>query len=65
MSMHGRFLIIAGSRNIDNIGEVFRALNRSPYSLPKKIISGGARGVDQLAIDVAELEGIPHEALRS
>lgn len=50
--------IIAGSRTITNINEVFRAIADSTYDITQ-IISGGAAGVDTLAIEYAQLWGIP------
>ena len=40
-------VIIAGSRNINSLSEIRHAIESSEYNITE-IISGGARGVDQL-----------------
>ena len=53
-------LIIAGSRSLDHIGLANAAVTR--YLLEDKIseiVSGGARGIDQVAIDYACEQGYP------
>ena len=45
-------IIIAGSRGINDIKKIERAVNSSPFNV-KIIISGCARGVDTLAIEYA------------
>lgn len=51
-------VIIAGSREINNYDEVCRAVLNSKFDITT-IISGGARGVDTLAINYANNNNIP------
>lgn len=51
-------VIIAGSRTIDDYNEVELAMKESGFS-PTEIVSGGARGVDQLGEAWAVSHGIP------
>jgi len=51
-------VIIAGSRSINTMTTVERAIEESGFSLAE-IISGSARGVDALAEQFAEKHGIP------
>lgn len=51
-------LIIAGSRSIDDVELVRRALSRIPFK-PTQIVSGRARGVDRCGEVVAKELGIP------
>ena len=41
-------LIIAGSRTITDAAALMDALSACPWSTPSEIVSGGARGVDEL-----------------
>lgn len=50
--------IIAGSRNIDSLDIVFQAVNQSKF-LISTVVSGGARGVDQLGEQWAKMNNIP------
>lgn len=50
--------IIAGGRNIHNYQLVITAVEKSGINL-SQIISGGATGVDSLAIQYAQLNNIP------
>lgn len=54
----GMRTIIAGSRGITNIEHIMRAIHDSGFEIAE-IISGGARGVDTLAICYAKLSNIP------
>lgn len=51
-------VIIAGSREITDYGEVCEAIRNSHFIITE-IISGGARGVDSLAITYAKNNNIP------
>jgi hypothetical protein len=51
-------IIIAGSRTINNIAEVYRAFLNSHFD-PDEIVSGGAKGVDKLGERIAKDNSIP------
>lgn len=51
-------VIIAGSRTITDYNELIRALTHAGIQ-PSHIVSGGARGVDQLGEKYASLHNIP------
>lgn len=53
--------IIAGSRNIIDFTQVQIAISQCDFIAISTIISGGARGVDSLAIQYAKLNNIPIE----
>lgn len=50
--------IIAGSRDIVDIKEVYKAIADSDFSITQ-IISGGARGIDQLGVEYAKTMKLP------
>ena len=56
--------IIAGSRGITDYGRLCRAVERSGIQ-PRTIISGGARGVDELSIRYAEFNKITCVVIRA
>ena len=51
-------IIIAGSRTIYSTALVRLAIRESGFKVTE-IVSGAARGIDQAAIDVAAIDGIP------
>jgi len=51
-------IIIAGSRTIYSTALVRLAMRESGFEITE-IVSGAARGIDQAAIDVAAIDGIP------
>ena len=51
-------IIIAGSRTIYSTALVRLAIRESGFEITE-IVSGMARGIDQAAIDVATIDGIP------
>lgn len=51
-------VIIAGSRNINNINYIIDAIQNSHFHITE-IVSGGARGVDKLGEEYAKLNKIP------
>lgn len=51
-------VIIAGSRSINDMKKVYNAIDASGFYL-SEIVSGGARGVDTLAIVLADDKKIP------
>lgn len=54
-------IVIAGSRNITDINILLKAINLSGYKITSsdEIISGGAKGVDTLALIYAKKKNIP------
>lgn len=50
--------IIAGSRSIDSLDLIFQAVNQSKFNITT-VVSGGARGVDQLGEQWATMNNIP------
>lgn len=54
--------LICGSRNITDYTLVETAVTRSGFAITS-IISGGARGVDQLAEEYAKAHGLPIEIM--
>lgn len=51
-------VIIAGGRNITDIGEVVKAINDSGFVI-SEVVCGGARGADALGKQWADSHGIP------
>lgn len=51
-------VIIAGSRDITDYDEVCKAVYESRFNVTT-VVSGGARGVDRLAIEYAKINNIP------
>jgi hypothetical protein len=51
-------VIIAGSRGITDINHIYEAVEKSNYDIDQ-IVSGTAKGVDQLGEKFAEDNGIP------
>lgn len=52
-------LIVAGSRSIDDYGLVDDVLGRMPFPVPQVVVSGTAKGPDQLGERWAKAHGIP------
>jgi hypothetical protein len=50
-------IIVAGSRNITNKNSIFSVLEGTKFNITE-LVSGGARGVDSIAEDWAQLKGI-------
>lgn len=50
--------IIAGSRNITNYKDIVSAIEEAPWAVTE-VISGGARGVDELGEKYAEEHQLP------
>ena len=50
--------IIAGSRSIDSLDLIFQVVNESKFNITT-VVSGGARGVDQLGEQWAKMNNIP------
>ena len=50
--------IVAGSRSIDRYSHVASAIAEAPWAITR-ILSGGARGVDEFAVSYANLNNIP------
>ena len=55
-------VIIAGSRSIVDITQVFKAMEAVDFKNEEYtvIVSGGAKGVDTLAIELASICAIPY-----
>jgi hypothetical protein len=51
-------VIIAGSRGITDLRDIVRAIEDSGFEITK-VISGTARGVDQLGEEYARIQNIP------
>jgi hypothetical protein len=51
-------VIIAGSRSVDDYGHVVHALRQAPFSVDE-VVSGTARGADQLGELWAKRFGVP------
>jgi len=58
MVQKGMKVIIAGSRSIEDWTIVATAIRNSPFKITE-VVSGGARGVDNLAESLADLHGMP------
>lgn len=56
--------IIAGSRGINTIALVYKAVKDSQFIITE-VVSGGARGVDSLAIQYAKEEDIPYTVMKA
>ena len=56
--------IIAGSRDISTYELVSQAVDESYFHI-SEIISGGARGVDSLAIEYAKKNNIPYKIMNA
>ncbi len=50
--------IVAGSRDIFNVGEVWQAMEDAPWVITE-VVCGGARGVDSIGSSLAKKAGIP------
>ena len=50
--------IIAGGRNITDTGIIESALGELPWQI-SEVVSGGAKGVDQMGEEWAERNGVP------
>ena len=57
-------VIIAGSRNITNYTEIEKAVTNSGFYITE-VISGGARGVDELAVHWAKAWNIPNTIIKA
>jgi hypothetical protein len=55
-------VIIAGSRGITQMQAVEEAVKNSGFEITK-VISGGAKGVDSLAIDWARANSVPYNVM--
>lgn len=52
--------IVAGSRSINRYSHVASAIAEAPWVITK-VLSGGARGVDEFAVSYANLNQIPYD----
>lgn len=59
-------IIICGSRNITSYKHVEEAMFKSnAYKHVTEVVSGGARGVDTLAIEWAKKNGVPYKVMKA
>lgn len=56
--------IIAGSRSINSLNLVYKAVKDSSFIITE-VVSGGARGIDSLAVVFAKQENIPYIIMRA
>lgn len=57
-------VIIAGSRTIRDMGVLEEAMRLCGHYVDE-VVSGGARGVDQLAVVWAKLNGVPYRVFKA